>query len=67
MHGDQVSASFRSLVEKCLKRAMAQNVAGSEAVLSGENGFAQGVTAESATPEIRTEINLKVLQEFLKN
>jgi len=67
MHGDQVSASFRSLVEKCLKRAMAQNIAGSEAVLSGENGFDRGVVAEPTTPETRTEVNLKVLQEFLKN
>ncbi len=67
MHGDQVSAAFRSLVEKCLKRAMAQNIAGSEAVLSGENGFDRGVVAEPTTPETRTEVNLKVLQEFLKN
>ncbi len=67
MHGDQVSASFRSLVEKCLKRAMAQNIAGSETVLSGESGFDRGVAAESVTPETRTEVNLKVLQEFLKN
>lgn len=67
MHGDQVSASFRSLVEKCLKRAMAQNIADPEPVLSGENGFDLGVAAESTTPEIRTEVNLKVLQEFLKN
>ncbi len=67
MHGDQVSASFRSLVEKCLKRAMAQNIASSEAVLSGANGFDRGVVADPATPEIRTEVNLKVLQEFLKN
>lgn len=67
MHGDQVSASFRSLVEKCLKRAMAQNIAGSEAVFSGENGFVRGAAEESAMPEIRTEVNLKVLREFLKN
>ncbi len=67
MHGDQVSASFRSLVEKCLKRAMAQNIAGSETVLSGENGLKIGVDEVAAPPEIRTEVNLKVLQEFLKN
>jgi len=46
---------------------MAQNIASSEAVLNGANGFDRGVVAEPATPEIRTEVNLKVLQEFLKN
>lgn len=67
MHGDQVSASFRSLVEKCLKRAMAQNAAGSETVLSGEKGFDQSDAEGLATPGIRTEVNLKVLRGFLKN
>ncbi len=67
MHGDQVSASFRFLVEKCLKRAMTQNTAGSETVFNGENGFVGGAAEDPATPEIRTEVNLKVLQEFLKN
>ncbi len=66
MNGDQVSAAFRTLIEKCLKQAMTQNGAGSESDFSHDSVL-QYQNLAKEEPEIRTETNLRVIRDFLRN
>ena len=66
MNGDQVSASFRTLIEKCLRQAMTQNGAGSESDFRHES-VSQYQNPEKEESEVRTETNLRVIRDFLRN
>lgn len=68
MPSDQVSVSFRTLIEKCLKQAMSQNGADSATALCREQvDLPPQSPLRGIDPEVRTEVNHKVIYDFLRN
>lgn len=66
MQNEPVSASFRTLIEKCLQRASVQQESpsqNSDTGISDKNSFPE----DPRSNQIRTESNLEVIRSFLKN
>lgn len=66
MQNEPVSASFRTLIEKCLQKSMTQQAAASENI-DTDNPDRSSPAEASVESKIRTESNLEVIRSFLKN
>lgn len=68
MHTEPVSASFRSLIEKCLQTAQSAKCS-EPASEAGTGRFFQRCQQPKLTecePATRTEVNIRVLEDYLR-
>ncbi|NCB37950.1 MAG: hypothetical protein EOM80_04200 [Erysipelotrichia bacterium] len=68
MHIEPVSASFRALVERCLAKNQFQNQPEAGSDFSHNLPFSQQRLYQDSgnATEIRTELNVRVIEDFLR-